>query len=358
MDGESREFHQIDFEEDIPMIKQTTGLLTAVTMLLLGPVHTGPLVHADARTQPVQDLVKHLELGTPVSQGSLTIIPVYLDKVRDRVAYVTMEDALRKGWITITEVEGGRVPQVKISNLSRHLIFLMGGEILSGCRQDRLLAGDILLAPGTRDLLAPVYCVEHGRWSQTSDRFYSKQNLGTPALRAVAQERPASAQSEIWSRIADQNMKMGVSSRTNAFQEAFEKEENRELIQKVEKKLADLPRLHDDTVGVVIGLNGRVTSVDIFVNPGLFAKQWPKILRSSALSSIGHKKGRPLDRSQASRFLQSFLKRRYRSKSGLDLGHEYSSSESDANIQALVYRKSVIHCSAFPQEDDRIKVIR
>lgn len=340
------------------MIKHTLGLLTAVTVLLLGSFRPSSMSQTEQRMQPVPDLVKHLELGTPVSQGALTIIPVYLDKVKDRAVYVTLEDALRKGWIHITEVEGGRVPQVKISNTSRHAIFLMGGEILTGCRQDRLLAGDILLAPGTRDLLAPVYCVEHGRWSQTSDRFTSKQNLGTAALRAVAQNRPAAAQTEIWDTIADQNRKMGVSSRTDAFQEAFEKEENRNAIQKVEKKLADLPRLHDDTVGVVIGLNERVVSVDIFVNPDLFAKQWPKILRASALSSIGRHKTPGLDRDQASRFLRSFLKRRFRSKPSLDLGYEYSSSASDANIQALVYRKSVIHCSAFPQQEDRIKVVR
>ena len=340
------------------MLKHTLGLLTAVILVLLGPIHPSPSLQADARMQPVPDLVKQLELGKPVSQGALTIIPVYLDKIRDHAVYVTLEDALRKGWIHITEVEGGRVPQVKISNTSRHPIFLMGGEILTGCRQDRLLAGDILLAPGTRDLLAPVYCVEHGRWSQTSDRFYSKQNLGTASLRAVAQERPAAAQTEIWNRIAELNRKMGVSSRTAAYQEAFEKEESRAAIQKVEKKLADLPRLHDDTVGVVIGLNGRVVSVDIFVNPDLFAKQWPKILRASALSSLGGHKSLSLDRDEASRFLRSFMKRRFQSKPGLDLGSEYTSSGSDANIQALIYRKSVIHCSAFPQQEDRMKVVR
>ncbi len=306
---------------------------------------------------PVQAMVRHLELGRPVSYGSLTIIPVYLDRVIDRANYATLEDALKNGWITITEVEGGRVPQVKISNLSKKLIFLMGGEILTGCRQDRILASDILLGPGTRDLLAPVFCVEQGRWTHASQSFFSKQNLGTPSLRAKAQERSPAAQSEIWGKIAEENRVMGVSSRTGAYQDAYEKDENRAQIARIEEKMKDIPRLHADTVGVVIGLGNEVVSSDIFANPDLFLKQWPKILKSSALSSLGTARGGSLDRNEAATFLRSFMDRKYRSQAGLDLGLEYSSVDSAANVQALAYNESLLHLAAFPQEDDRIKVI-
>ncbi len=338
------------------MFKKALYLSAALISVLVTGHHAAS--DQSGSQHPVMELVRRLELGKPRSHGGLTIVPVHLDKIRDDTAYSTLEEALVQGWITITEVEGGRVPQVKISNSSRRLIFLMGGEILTGCRQDRILAGDILLAPGTKDLLAPVYCVEHGRWSETSDRFTSKQNLGTPALRAKAQEKPASAQSEIWARIADQNRRMGVASASDAFQDAYDKEENRAAIQEVEKRMKDIPRLHDDTVGVVIGLNGEVVSVDVFANPDLFARQWPKILRSSALSSIGSSWGKSLDRDRAARFLRSFTERKYRRKEGLDLGFEYESIDAHANIMALTYQQNVVHLSGFPQERDRIKVVR
>lgn len=335
-------------------------LITLVMAVLAGAMmaatKTAPI--AQDSQHPIQDTVRRLELGKAVSHGSLTIIPVYLDRVLDRGRYATLEDALKNGWITITEVEGGRVPQVKISNLSKHLIFLMGGEILTGCRQDRLLAGDILLAPGTKDLLAPVYCVEQGRWSHVSQNFFSKQNLGTPALRARAQEKSPAAQTEIWGQIAEENRVMGVSSATGAYQDAYEKKEIHIHVFEIEEKMRDLPRLHDDTVGVVIGVGGEVVSADIFADPDLFLKQWPKILKSSALSSIGSAKGGQLDRTKAAGFLRSFLNRKYRSQSGLDLGVEYTSINSDANIQALVYNDAVVHLAGFPQEKDRIKVIR
>jgi hypothetical protein len=191
-----------------------------------------------------------------------------------------------------------------------------------------------------------------------SQSFGSKQNLGTPALRARAQEKSPSAQSEIWGKIAEENRVMGVASATGAYQDAYDKEENRDRISRIEEKMADLPRLHSDTVGVVIGVGGVVVSTDIFANPDLFAKQWPKILRSSALTSIGRAHPDPLDRTEAAGFLRSFLDRRYRTQPGLDLGVEYSSIDSAANIQALAYQDAVVHLSGFPQEEDRIKVIR
>jgi len=337
-------------------MKKSVILAMAVLMAaLLAGTKTATV--AEESRNPVPDMVKRLELGKAVSHGSLTIIPVYLDRVMDRSRYATLDDALKNGWITITEVEGGRVPQVKISNLSKHPVFLMGGEILTGCRQDRILAGDILLAPGTKDLLAPVYCVEQGRWSHVSQSFFSKQNLGTPALRARAQEKSPAAQSEIWGRIAKENEALGVASATGAYQDAYDKEENRIRITKIEEKMKDLPRLHADTVGVVIGLGDEVVSADIFANPDLFLKQWPKILKSSALSSIGSAKGGSLDRAEAAEFLRSFLDRKYRSQSGLDLGVEYMSIDSEASVQALAYNDGIIHLAAFPQEEDRIKVI-
>jgi hypothetical protein len=177
-------------------------------------------------------------------------------------------------------------------------------------------------------------------------------------MRAKAQEKSPTAQREIWVSIAEQNRKLGVTSVSGAFQQAFEKEENRALIQKVEKRMKDIPHLHVDTVGVVIGLNGEMVSVDIFANPGLFAKQWPKILRSSALSSIERTKEGTLSRDEAVEFLRSLMDRKYRNKTGLDLGFEYSSADAAANIQALAYKERVVHLAAFPQEKERLKVIR
>ena len=305
----------------------------------------------------VNGLIKLLEVGRPAAYQALTIVPIYRTDSPRPGEFVMLDEAIKNGWIEIAELDGGRVPQVRISNLSKRTIYIMGGEILTGARQDRILASDLLLDPGTRNLVAPVFCVEHGRWTAVSPNFTTKNNIGTYDLRAKAAGKSESAQAEIWNNVADQNARVGAASPTGAYQDAYEAEGNKRKIQAIEEKMSAIPRLMKDTVGVVIALGGKIVSVDIFADPALFQKQWPKILRSSALSAIGHAGAGRLDQAAAADFLKTLADRTYVQKKGLDLGQEYSCLDDDVTVQALALDASVIHLAAFAQEDGRKKVI-
>ena len=339
------------------MRKRISILAMVSAAVLLPAAWSGGAALSQHVSDPIPALVRVLEVGKPVSHGNLTIVPVYTRRTMDRTSYVTLEDALKAGTLEITEVDGGRVPQVKISNLSKNVLFLMAGEILTGGKQDRILAQDVLLAPGTRNLLVPVYCVEQGRWAVQSAVFGSKENLGTYGLRAKAAERAPAAQSQIWDEVQAQNRALEVTSGTSAYQAAFDKEENKAAIGEIEKKMKDGLRLDEDTVGVVIGLGDRVIGADIFANAHLFKKQWPKILKSSALSSLHEKVRGELSRETAAEFLKSFAGRDYARKPALDLGYELESGGGTAMVKALVYREAVIHLAGFPQGPERRKVV-
>ncbi len=306
---------------------------------------------------PVNGLIKLLEVGRPTAYQALTIVPIYRTDSPRPADLVMLDEALKNGWIEIAELDGGRVPQVRISNLSKRTIYIMGGEILSGARQDRILASDLLLGPGTRNLVAPVFCVEHGRWTATTPQFTTKNNIGTYDLRAKAAAKGDAAQTDIWNSVAEQNARVGVASPTSAYQDAYEAEGNKRKIQAIEEKMSSIPRLMKDTVGVVIALGGRVVSADIFADPALFQKQWPKILRSSALSAIGRPASGRLDQSAAADFLKALADLTYQQKKGLDLGQEFSCLEDEVTVQALVLDEAVIHLAAFAQEGARKKVI-
>ena len=326
------------------------------TVLVLG-LRAPVAATAAGKSGPIMTLVKLLEVGRPVAYEALTIVPIYRADNPRPGDFVMLDEAVKNGWIEIGELEGGRVPQVRISNLSKRTIYIMGGEILTGARQDRLLATDLLLAPGTRNLVAPVYCVEHGRWTAVSPNFTTKNNIGTYDLRAKAAGKGDSAQAEIWSSVAEQNVRVGVASPTGAYQDAYEAEGNKRKIQAIEEKMSAIPRLMHDTVGVVIALGGRIVSADIFADPALFQKQWPKILRSSALSAIGHQGLGKLDQTVAADFLKKLLDKDYQDKKGLDLGTEYSCLDDDVTVQALALDGAVIHLASFVQEGARKKVI-
>ncbi len=326
---------------------------------LRAPIAAGPIdpLGGPGKSGPIMTLVKLLEVGRPVAYEALTIVPIYRTDNPRPGDFVMLDEAVKNGWIEIGEVEGGRVPQVRISNLSKRTIYIMGGEILTGARQDRLLAADLLLAPGTRNLVAPVYCVEHGRWTAVSPNFTTKNNIGTYDLRAKAAGKGDAAQAEIWSSVAEQNARVGVASPTGAYQDAYEAEGNKRKIQAIEEKMSAIPRLMRDTVGVVIALGGRIVSADIFADPALFQKQWPKILRSSALSAIGHQGIGKLDQTAAADFLKGLMDRSYQDKKGLDLGTEFSCLGDDITVQALALDNAVVHLAAFTQDGGRKKVI-
>jgi len=304
---------------------------------------------------PVPALIKLLEVGRSTSYRGLAIVPVYrVDRPKPR-DLVMLDDAIKNGWIEIAELDGGRVPQVRISNLSSRTIYLMGGEILTGARQDRLLASDLLLAPGTKNLVAPVFCVEHGRWTAVTPTFTTRNNIGTSELRAAAAAKGGGAQAEIWDKVAEQNARLSVASPTGAYQDAYESPANKATIAEIEGRMAGIPRLMEDTVGVVIGLGGRIVSADVFEDPSLFRKQWPKILRSAALSALGLKVQGELKSEAAADFLKAFVDKPYQSKKGLDLGMEYSCLDEGINIQAIALDGAVVHLAAFAQEEGKTR---
>jgi len=44
----------------------------------------------------------------------------------------------------------------------------------------------------------------------------------------------------------------------------------------------------DDVIGVVIAINGKVASADIYPSNGLFRKMWPKLVRAAATEALAH----------------------------------------------------------------------
>ena len=134
--------------------------------------------------------------------------------------------------------------------------------------------------------------------------------------------------------------------------------ENKAIITKIEKEPQKVPELYVDTIGVVIGLGDRIVSVEIFANPHLFKKQWSKILKSSALSSISTRREGAISQKRAVNFLKSFVGRNFKQKRGVDLGNVWSVNDSAVNANALAYRYSVIHLACFPQEEERMGVLK
>jgi hypothetical protein len=300
----------------------------------------------------VADLVETLEVGRPVYYENLTVIPVYTASRSVPHDIVTLDRALANKWLKITEIEGGRVPQVEVSNQSDRYVFLMGGEILTGCRQDRIVGRDVLLGPRSKNVTVPVYCVEQGRWTYESEEFYSKSNLGTSEIRAEAQKATGFSQANIWSEVGEMHARGGRPGETR-FQVMYDSDEAKDKIGAFEARMAGVPTLYPDAIGVVIGVGHRVASVDVFTSRALFAELWPKILRSAALAAMGRDSRGSITQADAADFLSGLHDRRYAERPAVDLGAELVVVSGGVNASALVYGGAVLHLAGFPETDSK-----
>jgi hypothetical protein len=329
-------------------IRLVTAVIGASCLVALGGTPAGA-----ASGREVAHFIEVLEVGEPVRYENLTVIPVYTKERSFFLDLATLDQALEKKWLRITEVEDGRVPQVKVTNLSDGYVYLMGGEVLTGCRQDRIIGRDVILGPKHKDVIVPVYCVERGRWTYESDQFYSKKNLGTAQLRAEAQKGLESAQARIWSEVGDLHVRGGRAGETR-FQEAFDSEAAGRRIAVVEDRMAALPRLYPDAVGVVIGVGDQIVSADVFAAAHVFQALWPKILRSAALATVGRKDWGSIGQDDAARFLAGLHDKRYIERPAVDLGSELTAMDHEVNVNALVYTTQVFHLAAFPEGSAKV----
>ncbi len=329
-------------------MKRTAVFVFALIGILFAGVRIFP-----ETPDAVPRFVERLEVGEPATYRNLTVVPVYFHKAKptEDASCLTLDQALEEGVLEIREKDGGDVPWVVVSNRSDKRIFIMGGEILSGCKQDRIVARDTLIAAHRKRLLLPVYCVEAGRWHHVSGEFKSEKNLGTYTMRGAAQSSSGNNQSKIWNKVAESNRRMGVSSDTEAYQDAFRTEEVAKLVSDIEQKFKDLPLLENETAGVVIGLGDQIIGVDIFSDPDLFRELWLKIIRACVLAMAGYEQKTTLSGDRVEQFLNALQWTHYGQQRGVDLGIEYFGDLNELSVSSLVYRDAVLHLGAVPHDE-------
>jgi len=118
----------------------------------------------------IVDAVRGVECRPAMAFQNLALAPLVADRDRE-AGYVVLDDALARGWVTVSEVgEGGHVPELKVVNRGDVAVLLLDGEELVGAKQNRVLNLTILVPPQHTTII-PVSCVESGRWRHVSHQF-------------------------------------------------------------------------------------------------------------------------------------------------------------------------------------------
>jgi len=276
-------------------------------------------------------------LLAPVSYENLTIFPVVSASGYDTSAFLTLEDGLSSGEVTVREQgaeviyrnrDGSRpavqnyggpsVNQLVLVNHSKRPLLLLAGELVSGGKQDRVIGKDRIVAPFGEPLPLEVFCVEHGRWSSGS-QFNEAKTIVHPSVREQAAVKQK--QGDVWAAVTGGSLapraanapaaqvtttELDAAIQSEAPTQSYSKiYESRRVNSSVETVVNEIQRRFqketsglkgERVVGVVVAYGGEVAWSDVFASDGLFNHYWSKLLRSYAVEAVA----RPTLREKAS----------------------------------------------------------
>ena len=140
----------------------------------------------------------------PITYENISIFSVVTSSTQDTSPFLTLDEGLSTGEVIVVEHgasgfartrdgvvsvpeyrTGPEVNQLVLINRSKRPLLLLAGELVSGGKQDRIIAKDRIVAPGAEPLPLDVFCVEHGRWSSGS-QFAASKTIVHPSVREQA----------------------------------------------------------------------------------------------------------------------------------------------------------------------------
>lgn len=323
------------------MSPKRSSLMVLATAVLAVLVFGFTQVHAG------QGTVSGYKVLTPIRQGNLTIFPVVAATTHDTQEFLTLDEGLRSGEVVVTESGnvrplirrrpgpmplpypggGAQVNQLVLVNNSRRPLVLLAGEIVTGGKQDRVIAKDRLVPAESDPIDLGVFCVEPGRWVGTSSKFGPMSGaLAAPSVRAKAMADKD--QEKVWSEVRRSQGAM-IAAMPPAAAETVEVQgttsyarvmDNKAVQRQVDAIAAPIEnnyrglmkQLRDrNAVGVVVAVNGELIWSDIFASTDLLQKYWPKLVRSYAAEAmITHGEAHNPDEKSAQAFLDNVQGRR------------------------------------------------
>jgi len=313
----------------------------------------------------LKSYVDSFALGQPARHKNMTVFPISspLDGAPD---YLTLKEALEKGVFVVTEVsEGGSVPNLKVANKGDLAVLLLDGEELAGAKQNRVLNTTILVK-GQSEIVVPVSCVEHGRWSYASREFSESGNVMSPKLRTINKRAVAMSletirqfqgdQGAVWDEVHNLSVGAGTKSSTGAMKDVYE--------QKADELEAYLKAFScgTDQKGFLVMIGGTVMGFDFVSHGKAFALLFPKLIKSYAMEAwlesrkkkAGDEKGesaesQALDKAKA---FMTFIERcGQKSYDSVGMGQDVRFDGEGIVGSALVVDEKLVHMAVFAATD-------
>jgi len=251
------------------------------------------------------------------------VFPVLSDSSIAGADLITLDEGLRSGKVTITELgadgrshainrrrvdDSAEVNRLSLTNRSGKALVLIAGEMILGGKQDRIVGHDCIIESSNAPVPLDVFCVEHGRWSGgtafgeniaaggrgggvgsgsgASTGALPRMALAPMALPNIREKAQASkSQGDVWSAVAETVTVTATPTATGNLASVYQDKRVNTRVDGYER--AFRARLSGgNIVGVVVAVGEQIVSADVFANHTLFRAYWPKMLKSYALEAV------------------------------------------------------------------------
>ncbi|HUB51507.1 MAG TPA: DUF6569 family protein [Terracidiphilus sp.] len=282
----------------------------------------------------------------PIESGHLLLFPVVRSGGESpaETPFITLDEGLKSGDVEVTEAgnvrglvrprpqangqrsseiwtppnRGDEVNTLVLVNHSSKPLLLLAGEIVTGGKQDRVIAKDRIVPPDADPIDLSVFCIEPGRWTGATDNFGvsapkpAESFMVQPEIREKAMAEKD--QQQVWNSVHGTTTEMvtvtagapplSTSSvsvdrpvtadalNTTSYARVMQ---NNAISAKVDETAAPLTSNHEQVleklrsehaVGVVVAVHGKLIWADLFANTDLLARYWTKLVRSYAAESV------------------------------------------------------------------------
>jgi len=257
--------------------------LIAIALMLVGCSvrQSGPTYsHKDVVSEPLTAVPGYetYSLARPIEAGSIRVIPITskVTKLPPTEDYVSLEEATKNDWVVVSEIPGrAEVNALKVKNDGPKPLLLIGGELLAGGKQDRIVAHDTVV-PSKETREVEVFCVEHGRWYGPKAEFKPTHSTVPSKVRFEAAK---GSQDEVWKSVADYNRETAPRFAGTTVQGGLNSTEVQATVKKNYEALFPKLQASNNTVGFLFVSNGRIQGMEIFGNNKLFNMMSPSILK-------------------------------------------------------------------------------
>ena len=201
---------------------------------------------------------------------------------------VPLGEAISKGLVTVTErgtTSFENVHWLRFNTKSNKSVYIGGGEIITGGRQDRMIVRDTILGPSEKDQYVPVMCVEEGRWSEKEKKF-GYGNYANSGLRKVLDS--GHNQVQVWREVDRQLQDGKFKNNSLAYESRYLDKKHVLAGEEYFKYFMGRFKATDSNVVGFIAVSGdKVIGSDVFDGTYLFYHQLEPLLRGYIDEALG-----------------------------------------------------------------------